>query len=119
MNKKIITLALALALPLTVAAYPGYKGDFEGNHANRVERLTKELDLTPEQKTKVEAIFKEQQEKFKIIHEETQKQLQEVLTKEQMTKMDEMKMQRREKWKNKHGALKDQAAPAPETEPKK
>ena len=42
MNKKIITLALALALPLTVAAFPGDNGDFEGHHANRVERLTKE-----------------------------------------------------------------------------
>ena len=57
----------------------------------------------------MEAIFKEQHEKFKAIHEETQKRLQEVLTKEQMTKMDEMKKQRREKWKNKHEALKDQA----------
>lgn len=115
MNKKIITLALALALPLTVAAFPGDKGGFEGHHANRVERLAKSLDLTPEQKTKVEAIFKEQEEKFKIIHEETQKRLQEVLTKEQMTKMDEMKMQRREKWRNKLEAFKDQVA----TEPKK
>ena len=47
MNKKIITLALALALPLTVAAFPGDNGGFEGHHANRVERLTKSLDLTP------------------------------------------------------------------------
>lgn len=111
MNKKIITLALALALPLTVAAFPGDKGGFEGHHANRVERLTKNLDLTPEQKTKVEAIFKEQEEKFKIIHEETQKRLQEVLTKEQMTKMDDMKKQRQEKWQKKHEALKNQTAP--------
>jgi periplasmic protein CpxP/Spy len=111
MNKKIITLALALALPLTAAAFPGDQGDFEGHHANRVERLTKELNLTPEQKTKVEAIFKAQQEKFKVIHEETHKRLQEVLTKEQMSEMDDMKKQRREKWKNKLEALKDKLAP--------
>ena len=113
MNKKIITLALALALPLTVAAFPGGNGDFEGHRANRVERLTKNLDLTPEQKTKVEAIFKEQDEKFKIIHEETQKRLQEVLTKEQMTKMDDMKKQRHEKWQKKHETVTDQKAPEP------
>ena len=107
MNKKIITLALALALPLTVAAYPGGKGGVEGHHANRVEHLAKNLDLTPEQKTKVEAIFKEQEEKLKIIHEETHKRLQEVLTKEQITKLDELKKQRHEKWKNKLEALKD------------
>jgi periplasmic protein CpxP/Spy len=76
--------------------------------------LTKSLGLTPEQKTKVETIFKEQQEKFKIIHEETQKRLQKVLTKEQMIKMDDMKKLRREKWKNKLETLKDQVA----TEPK-
>ena len=111
MNKKIITLALALALPLTVAAFHGGNGDFEGHRANRVERLTKNLDLTPEQKTKVEAIFKEQDEKFKIIHEETQKRLQEVLTKEQLTKFDELKKQRHEKWQQKHEALKDQVTP--------
>jgi periplasmic protein CpxP/Spy len=113
MNKKIITLALTLALPLTAAAFPGGQGDFEGHHANRIERLTKELDLTPEQKTKVEAIFKEQHDRFKIIHEETQKRLQEVLTKEQSAKLDELKKQRHEKWLKKHEALKDQAAPEP------
>jgi periplasmic protein CpxP/Spy len=111
MNKKIITLALALALPLTVAAYPGDKGDFEGYHANRVEHLTKNLELTPEQKTKVEAIFKEQEEKLKIIHEETHKRLQEVLTKDQITKLDELKKQRHETWQKKREALKDQKAP--------
>ena len=111
MNKKIITLALALALPLTAAAFPGDNGGFEGHHANRVERLTKNLDLTPEQKTKVDAIFKEQEGKYKILHEETQKRLQEVLTKEQMTKFDELKKQRHDKWEKKHGTLTDQKVP--------
>ena len=114
MNKKIITLALlALALPLTVSAFPGDKCNFEGHHANRVEHLTKSLDLTPEQKTKVEALFKEQEEKFKVIHEETRTRLQEVLTKEQMTKFDELKKQRHDKWQKKHEASKDQKAPEP------
>jgi Spy/CpxP family protein refolding chaperone len=108
MNKKIIILALALALPLTAAAFSGDKGDFEGHHANRVEHLTKRLDLTPEQKTKVEALFKVQDEKLKVIHEETRVRLQEVLTKEQITKLDELKKQRHDKWEKKHGTLTDQ-----------
>jgi protein CpxP len=102
MNKKIITIALALALPLTVAAAPEDKGGFEGHHGNRVEHMAKKLDLNAEQKSKVEAIFKEQHEKFKTIHEETRARLQGVLTEEQMTKMDEMKKQRHEKWQKKH-----------------
>ncbi len=111
MNKKIITLALALALPLTVAAFPGDRGDFEGHHAHRVERMTKNLNLTAEQKPKVEALFKVQEEKFKVIHDETHARLQEILTKEQMTKMDEMKKQHHEKWQTKHEALIDQKTP--------
>ena len=51
--------------------------------------------------------------KFKIIHEETRKRLQEVLTKEQLTKFDEMKKQRHDKWQKKHEALTDQKAPEP------
>jgi Spy/CpxP family protein refolding chaperone len=113
MNKKIITLALALALPLTAAAFSGDNGGFEGYHANRVDRLTKNLDLTAEQKTKVDAIFKEQEGKFNAIHEETRTRLQEVLTKEQMTKFDELKKQRHEKWQKKHETVTDQKAPEP------
>jgi Spy/CpxP family protein refolding chaperone len=111
MNKKIIILALALGLPLTAAAFSGDKGDFEGHHANRVEHLTKSLDLTAEQKTKVEALFKEQDEKLKIIHEETQVRLQAILGKEQITKLDEMKKQRHDKWQKKYARLIDPKAP--------
>jgi len=43
MNKKIVTLAIALALPLTVAAFPGSGdgGRFEGHRGDKVERLAK------------------------------------------------------------------------------
>jgi len=61
----------------------------------------------------VEALFKAQDEKLKIIHEETHKRLQEVLTKEQITKLDELKKQRHEKWQNKHETVSDQKAPEP------
>jgi periplasmic protein CpxP/Spy len=111
MNKKIITLALALTIPLTVAAFPGDMGDFKGHHAHRIEKMTKNLDLTVDQKTKVEALFNKQEEKFKAIHEETQAGLQKILTKEQMTKMEELKKQRHEKWQKRHEGLKDQKVP--------
>jgi len=111
MKKKIIPLVLTLALPLTVAAFPGDKGNFEAYLANRIEHLTKSLNLTPEQKTKVEALFKEEDEKFKIIHDETHVRLQEILTKEQMAKMDGIKKQRHEKWQKKLESIKDQITP--------
>lgn len=111
MNKKIIIIALAFALPLTAFAFSGDKNESGGHYAKRLERLTENLNLTAEQKAKLEPILKEQEEKFKTIREETHKRMQEVLTKEQLTKMDEMKKQRRKEWQNKHGASKDSSTP--------
>ena len=111
MNKTILTLAFALSLPLTAIAQPGGpSGDkpTEWRHGQRIERMTKELNLTPDQKTKVEALFKEQHEKFKAIHEETQTKLKTILTPDQMTKMEELKKQRREKWRERKGMTKPQ-----------
>ncbi len=105
MNKKIITVALALALPLTVAAMPETdKENYDwAHHGDRMERMTKELNLNEEQKTKMDALFKEQHEKYKAIHEETRARLKEILTPEQMTKMDEMKKRHQEQWQQKKG----------------
>jgi periplasmic protein CpxP/Spy len=102
MNKTLLTLAIVLTFPLTVAAFPGGHGpDSEEHQARRIERLTRELKLTDEQKTKVEAIFKEQHYKFKVIHEETQTKFGTVLSPEQMTKLDDLKKQRWEHRKHK------------------
>jgi protein CpxP len=99
MKKTLLTLAIVLTFPLTVAAFSGGHGPGSEEHQkHRIERLTKELNLTDEQKTKVEAIFKEQQEKFKALHEETHTKLGTVLSPEQVSKLDELKKQR---WEHK------------------
>lgn len=112
MNKKIITIALALALPLAVFAFPGGQGGdhFEGHKGDRIERLTKELDLTSEQKSQLTQIFQEQQAKREAIRQETDQRLKTVLTPEQMTKFEELKNQRHEKWQKRHQERKDQSA---------
>ncbi|MCX7097824.1 MAG: hypothetical protein NTV43_07975 [Methylococcales bacterium] len=107
MNKKTIILALALALPLTASAFPGDQPDIEARHANRVEHLTKSLDLTPEQQTKVKDLFADEATKLKAIHEETQNRLHEILSKEQLVKLEELKKEQHGKWKKKFAALKD------------
>lgn len=99
MNKTLIGLALALSIPLTALAEAGQKSQECRWHGPRMERLTKELNLTDQQKAQVETIFKEQKEKYKAIHEETRTRLKSVLTEEQMTKMDEMRQRRLERWK--------------------
>ncbi|QPK64155.1 hypothetical protein IVG45_04055 [Methylomonas sp. LL1] len=105
MNKKIITIALALALPLTVAAFPGDKGGnhFETHRGERVERLVKELDLSAEQKTQLEAVFEEQQAKREAIRQETHQRMQAILSPEQMTKFEDLQKNRHQKWQKRHG----------------
>lgn len=101
MNKKIITIALALTLPLTVAAFPGDKGGpehFDGHRGERVERLAKQLDLSAGQKLKLQDVFKEEHEKREAIRQETQQRMQGVLSPEQMGKFEELKKARHEKW---------------------
>lgn len=102
MNVKLISMLIALALPLSVVAYPGGKGDHEQYRAKKIERLNKELGLSEDQKVKIEALFKEQGEKHRALHKETQSQLQTILTPEQNTKLEEMKQRRHEKWREKH-----------------
>jgi protein CpxP len=109
MNKKIATLAIALALPLTAAAFPGSGGGcLEGHRGNRLERITKTLDLNDEQKGKLEVIFKEQKEKSDAIHQETRNRMQKVLSSEQMSKLDELKKSHQEKWQKRHEEWKTQ-----------
>jgi len=106
MNKKLIVLTLALALPLTVSAMPGESaGGGGGRHGNRLERMAKKLDLTDDQKAKLEVIFKEQYAKHKALKEETRERMSHILSAEQMEKMQEMKKRRQEKRKDKKAAI--------------
>ena len=107
MNQKIIIIALAFTLPITAFAISDEKCTYNGHKGNRLERMTKNLGLTADQKAKLEPIFKQQGEKFKALHEETHTLVTQVLTKEQITKWDEMKKQHHDKWQNKHGESKD------------
>ncbi|MDD2661679.1 MAG: Spy/CpxP family protein refolding chaperone [Methylococcales bacterium] len=93
MNKKMIVLAINLALPLTAFAFtPGDKC-LDADHGHRVERLAKDLDLNDAQKTKVDILYKELHEKFNAMINETHTKMQEMLTPGQRTKLEELNMQ--------------------------
>jgi Spy/CpxP family protein refolding chaperone len=103
MNKKILTIALACIFPFTIAAAQKNDGSQGWHHGDRIEHLTKELDLTADQKTKLEAIFNQQRETFKAAHEANHKLIEGILTKEQTAKWDELKKHRHEKWQKCNG----------------
>ncbi|MDX2179357.1 MAG: hypothetical protein SFV18_07185 [Bryobacteraceae bacterium] len=84
----------------------------EGSPQERMDKLAKELNLTADQKAKLEPIFKEQAEKMRAlrdenkgsrremmkgmreIQEQNDAKISEVLTAEQKTKWDEIKKER-------------------------
>ncbi len=93
MNKLLIGLILALCVPLTAFAEPEMDSGFA---EKRAEHLTKALSLNDEQKIKVEAILKGQQEKFNALRVETYASIRAVLTPEQVTKLGAMQEKRQE-----------------------
>ena len=109
MNKKLISVALFSSLLLIPVSGQAQQKDT----GKGIERISKELGLTEEQrpkvesifnaeKQKVEAIFNEEKQKLQLVQEETQSSLQSLLTPEQMGKLDKkMREQAR-----KNGALK-------------
>ncbi|MDV6345796.1 hypothetical protein [Nitrosomonas sp. Is37] len=97
MYAKLYSMVIALIFPLTLAAHSGGEGDHEQYRAKKIEWLNKELTLSEDQKVKIEALFKEQGEKRKVIREETQSRLKTILTPEQNTKLQEMKQRGHEK----------------------
>ena len=98
MNKLLIGLALILTIPLTAIAgenphpWKGHKS---------AEWLTKGLDLNTEQQAKVAAIFEQQKQKSKLLHDETRDQIQQILTPEQRTKMETLRKEHKDKYANK------------------
>jgi protein CpxP len=103
MKKHIFALTLMIAMPLSISAAPdgqyehGWKHGWR--HGDKIERLTKELNLTADQKTQAEAIFAAQKEKFKALHEEGQKNFSALLTKDQLAKYEQLQKEREEKWR--------------------
>jgi Spy/CpxP family protein refolding chaperone len=111
MNKNLINTGIALALLCAAGAGHAQQNNAQaGSEKAGIERMSKELGLSPEQKTKVQAIFDAEKKKVEAIFDEERKQLQAVqegtrsslqavLTPEQMTKLEQKMRQKNEKKK--------------------
>ena len=100
--KKLAIVALAIFTTSAFAYGPGHKG---GEHM--VERLEKKLELSEAQSTQLKAIFQEQGEKMKALHEETQSKMNQVLTPAQQEKLAEMKEPRKARWEERKETWKE------------
>lgn len=104
----------------TAQACPGEKGGFHGKgdfKERKAEHLDSKLDLTDEQKTKVDsileskheqakAIFQESHPKLEALKKSTDQEIRAILTPEQQVKFDKLAQEKEEKhkeWKAKKG----------------
>ena len=115
MKSRLITLtaacvALLATASLSLAEDPGSKDEGwnkrrHHKRGNPVERLTRTLDLTPEQQAKIQPIFdqakpqvaavrQEAMQKIKAIRDNTQAQIRPILTPAQQQKFDALKKAR-------------------------
>ncbi len=113
MKRQIIALAAGAALiaaPLmtnmATADMPG------GRRGNKMEKMATELNLSPQQKEEMQAIWEAAREDMKAIRQKADADMKSVLDPEQQQKFDEMKQQRqakreakRQQWKNKQDAV--------------
>ena len=109
MKLELITLAAISALTLASSvlandpadAGKDRHGDRGGRHGSPLDRMTEELNLTPEQKAKVqpimdqvkpqlENIHREAMEKAKAVMDQAKAQIRPMLTPDQQKKLDEM-----------------------------
>lgn len=95
---KKLLIATCIMLPLAAFA-----GDKKHSHPDspfggpRMEKVVDALELNDNQKAQVEQIFKMHREKMQSLREDTENQVNAVLTEEQRKKLDKMKEKRKEK----------------------
>ena len=113
--------ALLATASMADAQAPGLKGGHgrghRGHRGNPLEHMTRNLDLTPEQQTKIQpiidqtkpqiaAIRQEAMQKAKTVRENTVSQLRPLLTPEQQQKFDAMQ-KAREDMRNARRAMRE------------
>jgi periplasmic protein CpxP/Spy len=87
-NRLIPVLLLAMAWPGTMALAHGDDKPGYGDKPPKLERMVRELGLSPDQKIKVKAILDYEHAKKTALKQETEDKLKTVLTKEQFSKLE-------------------------------
>jgi len=94
MKKTLIALLCAAAIPAAAYAASGDRG--RPDRGARMERLAERLELSDEQRARLETLFEEQRAERDAMREQMRARMAEVLTPEQQARMGEMREQRRD-----------------------
>jgi protein CpxP len=90
MNRLYILILLMLSIPLTATADLEPKPDTGRHHDNKLERLSKKLGLTDDQKFKIKGLLKANKEKIQALKETDPEQLKATLSPEQKNKLEQL-----------------------------
>jgi Spy/CpxP family protein refolding chaperone len=105
LKRNLLTLAAVGAIALSAIAQAGDKENHGGrgwHRGNHLERVTETLNLTPEQRAKIQPVIDQAKPQIKAIHQEAKQkakavmdntlaQIRPMLTAEQQKKLDELK----------------------------
>ncbi|HET7060622.1 MAG TPA: hypothetical protein VFI43_00425 [Nitrosospira sp.] len=100
MNKKLTSILLAAGILFASAIGHAQKDGGSADGKKGLDRMSKELGLSADQRSKVEAIFEverrkveaifnEERQKLQVVQQDTRTSLEGVLTPEQMNKLDQ------------------------------
>lgn len=102
MKKSLIALLITLpiiAFPVTAIAGSDKDNSAHNEFGRRhMDRAMKKLNLSAEQDEKLKAAFESHHKKMVTLREETEKEINTILTPEQQKKLQNMKEKRKEKW---------------------
>lgn len=103
-----MTIMLAPAAALAGPANGGNADNGGGDAETPMDRMADKLGLSDKQQAEIEKIIQVQREKQIALRQETQRQINEVLTEEQRNKLKEIQQQRREQMRKRMEQMKKQ-----------
>jgi Spy/CpxP family protein refolding chaperone len=121
-NRRIVIGSLLFGLAVTLTACPAFAQEHHATVENRLEEMSKELNLTDDQKAKLKPILEDEKQQMQTIHNDTSlshdqkmakakeireahnSQISTILTPDQQKKGEEMKKKAKEQHAKKSGS---------------
>lgn len=110
MKSTLLALVLTAFMIPAISHAHGDSAHKQKNHKHfqhMIEKMDQELDLSDEQRSQVETLFKEQHAKHKALRDETRGKLNAILSDDQQTKLETLKAERKARWQEKREAWRE------------